>query len=463
MTISDVLGALRKYMWSCFAIVTVAALAAIALTMVTKPVYSATAKAFVSAQGQSSNADLLQGSSFTQQRVKSYAALVTSRIVLKPVADEAQFPGGYQALAENVSASVPLNTVTINISVTSLVAADAAKLANATAESFANAVQEMETTGEQAQSPVRVTVFQPAVEPTSPVSPKLLVNLAAGLALGLLLAVGYALLRNLFDTGIATSDDVTGVTSHSILGEIRHNDGFSESRLPVHTNPSSSVSEEFRQLRTNMMFIDSAHNTRVHIITSAVQGEGKTTISTNLALAYAHAGKKVCLVDGDLRRPNVANTLGIEGSVGLTTVLIGESPVRDVVQRWANTSLWVLPSGQQPPNPSELLGSKGMEQTIEILLEKFDVVIVDAPPLVPVTDAAILASQFKNVSVVVGCGKATKPQLQQALAKLDAVDVEPGGLIVNRVPSKHKNKYGYYDEYKQDVDLKAAEAQAVKS
>lgn len=454
MTVGDILQAVRKSLALVIVIVLACVTAAIAAFYLTTPKYSSTAQVFVSTQGQSSTSELLQGSSFAQARVKSYAVLVPSPIVLQPVIDELGLNVTPEELKESVSAASPLNTVLINITTTSTNPGMAQKISDEAARQFVDVVADLEKSGTSNTSPVRVTITQPAQLPEKPDSPKLLINLAAGLLLGAITAIGVALARAMLDTVVRRTEDAKQITDSPIIGEVRADDTFTTGKPPVHEDPTSVISEEFRQIRTNMMFVASASETSVQMFTSAIQGEGKTTIVCNLALAYAQNGQRVCIVDADLRRPNVANYLGLEGSVGLTTALIGEASLRDMVQRWGTTNVWVLPSGQVPPNPSELLGSAAFEETIAILGEKFDVVIIDAPPLVPVADASILASIVKDVVLVAGCTKVHKHQLHQAIDKLKSVDNKPQGIIINRAPRKHRSrygKYGYYEEYKQET------------
>ena len=181
------------------------------------------------------------------------------------------------------------------------------------------------------------------------------------------------------------------------------------------------------------------------VVTSSLPGEGKSTTTINLAIALADAGSRVALVDADLRRPSVSKYLGIEGKVGLTTVLIGRATLDDVVQPWGNGKLHVLPSGQIPPNPSELLGSKAMAQVLTQLAAKYDVVLIDTPPLLPVTDAAILARLTSGALVVVSADKLHRNQLRESLGSLETVGARILGIVLNRVARKPSDAYTYYD------------------
>ncbi len=179
------------------------------------------------------------------------------------------------------------------------------------------------------------------------------------------------------------------------------------------------------------------------VITSALPSEGKSTSTINLAIALADAGKRVALIDADLRKPKVAEYLGIEGGAGLTDVLIGRTRVGDVMLPWGGRSLYVLPAGKIPPNPSELLGSNQMRTLLEALERDFDVVLCDAPPLLPVTDAAILAKATSGAIVVVSAGRTNRRELSGAVDALQAVDAKVAGLVLTMVPTRGPDAYSY--------------------
>ena len=178
-------------------------------------------------------------------------------------------------------------------------------------------------------------------------------------------------------------------------------------------------------------------------MTSSIESEGKSTTGANLAIALADAGSRVLFVDADLRRPKVADYMGLEGAVGLTDVLIGRAEIDDVIQPWGAAELFVLPAGPVPPNPSELLGSTRMSQLISDLNDRFDVVIFDSPPLLPVTDAAILAKNVGGAIVVVAAGRAHKHQLKGALTALQNVGAPVSGLVLTMIPTKGPDARGY--------------------
>jgi capsular exopolysaccharide synthesis family protein len=182
------------------------------------------------------------------------------------------------------------------------------------------------------------------------------------------------------------------------------------------------------------------------VVTSALAGEGKTSTSINLAIALAQAGKRVILVDGDLRRPKVAELLSLERGVGLTTVLVGKASLSDSIQRHAASGADVLASGPLPPNPAEILQSQVTWELLERLRDVYDTVIVDAPPLLPVADAALMAADVDGALLVVQHGKTTQEQLSHAVTRLDQVGAKLFGNVVNMSPRRKRSSgysYGY--------------------
>jgi len=442
--ISDYIRLLRKRWPVVLIVVVLCQVVAAAGTYLSTPVYTATAQVFVSTQANGSATELLQGSSFTQQRVRSYSNLVSTPAVLDPVVEDLALDQSARELAEQVTASVPPETVLIDISITDEDPAQAAAIANAVAASFATTVAELEAPAEGAASPVKISTVEEAVTPAAPSSPNVPRNLALALVLGLVGGFGLALLQHTLDTRVRGEADVAQVTSASVLGGIAFDPEARARPLIVQASPHSSRAESFRQLRTNLQFVEAANEIRSYVVTSSVPNEGKSTTAANLAIALADAGTKVCLIEGDLRRPKVAEYMGLDNSVGLTTVLIGQAEISDVLQPWGAGNLDVLPSGQVPPNPSELLGSKGMREVLNKLETHYDVVLIDAPPLLPVTDGAILSKLVGGAVLVVGSNRIDRSELARAVGTLESVGANLLGVVMNMLPTKGPDSYGYY-------------------
>jgi succinoglycan biosynthesis transport protein ExoP len=283
-----------------------------------------------------------------------------------------------------------------------------------------------------------------SIVPTTPISPTPTRNLALGVVLGLLLGLGLALLRDLLDTTITGEKDCAEVTDATVIGGIGFDPAAPRHPLIVQADPHSPRAEAFRTLRTNLKFVDAANHPASIVFTSSVPGEGKTTTTANLAITMAASGARVCLVDGDLRRARLLEYMGMDGSLGLTNVLIGQAEFDDVLQQFADTSVYVIGAGSVPPNPSELLGSKAMIETLRELESRFDIVIIDSPPLLAVTDAAVLSSIAGGTVVVVGAGMVDRDHLAKSLQALEAVQVRVLGLVLNRMPTKGGDGYSYY-------------------
>ena len=440
MELQDYLLVVRKRWRVILLVVVICVGLAGALTLAQTKMYESRTQFFVATTGADDNSGLLQGSTFTQQRVKSYAQLLSTPRILAPVAAKVGLTGD---ISGKVTATSPPDTVMIEVAVSDSSPQRAQDLATAIAQEFPTAVAELETRPGDTVSPVKITVVQPPTTPISPVSPKPVRNLALGLVLGLLLGLGAALVRETLDQSVKTPDDVKAVTEVPLLGAIMFDPDAAQRPLIVEVDPRSGRAEAFRSLRTNLQFVDAAHHPRTLVITSSLSGEGKSTMAANLALTMAQGGSQVCLVEADLRRPKVLDYLGLEGAVGLTDALIGRAEIADVVQRYGDTNLWVLGAGQIPPNPSELLGSATMRSTLEHLASRFDYVIIDSPPTLPVTDAVVLSSLVDGVIVVVGSGLVQRDQLGHTLESLESVAGRVLGLVLNRVP-RHRTGYGTY-------------------
>ncbi len=261
--------------------------------------------------------------------------------------------------------------------------------------------------------------------------------------LGLLVGVGLAVLRDLLDTSVSGADDVAEVTGAPILGNI-NNDGSAVKKVPsVALTEATPWAEAFRVLRTNMQYVDVDHDHRVFVVSSSLPGEGKSTTAVNLAITLAMAGEPVCIVECDLRRPTMAGRLELDDAVGTTSVLIGKVQLEDALQRYGDTELYALTCGPRPPNPSELLQSNQMEVLIKELRDRFAVVILDAPPLLPVTDAALLAARADGMLAIVRHGKTTRDQLRHALERVESVGARCVGVVINMVPIKKGGRDGY--------------------
>ncbi|MBD7917217.1 polysaccharide biosynthesis tyrosine autokinase [Cellulomonas sp. Sa3CUA2] len=450
--------ALLRRSWPAIVVVAVlGGLGGLGVSALTTPTYAASAQIYVSVATGDSTSDLLQGSSFTRQQVVSYANLVDSPLVLRPVIDDLALDTRVDTLGESIVAESPLNSSLINITVRNESPAIAAAIANAVASEFSTVVSELDRPEGSESSSVKMTTVREAVSPESPATPRTKINAALGVILGAALVVVIGVLRQVLNTRVRNESDIAKVTDIAVVGAIPLDEDAVKRPLILQADPRSPRSEAFRRLRTNVQFLGAGGGPALFAVTSSVPGEGKTSTIVNLGIALADAGQRVMLIDCDLRRPAVARYLGIEGSVGLTTVLIGQATAREVVQPWGNGRLDVLPSGEIPPNPSELLGSPRMQALLRELSSAYDVVLLDTPPLLPVTDAAILSRLVGGVLMVARAGRVHRNELQQALTSLAAVDASVRGVVLNGQSIKDSGAYVYYGYRASDsVPIRAA-------
>lgn len=412
------------------------------LTLTSTPQYMSSARLFVSTSS-TDDAQALQGGQFSLQRVKSYAELLSGTEIARRVVDKLDLDESPGALAGQVTATSSSDTVILTVGVTDASPKRAAMLTNAVSEEFISYVAELETPPGKDSATIKATVVDPASESSTPISPNVKQNLALGLILGALIGVGIAVLRDSFDSSVKSAGQLAKLVDAPVLATISFDASAVDTPLVTSLDTYAPRAEAFRVLRTNLQFIDPDVERKVFVVTSSLPGEGKTTTAVNLALALAEGGEKVVLVEGDLRRPKVSEYLRLESAVGLTTVLIGKLSLEDATQSTASEGLAVLTSGSTPPNPAELLKSSAMAHLIASLRDTYDIVLIDAPPLLPVTDGALLAAQADGALLVVRHGKTTADQVTLAVERLEAVGATPVGVIFNMTPAKGGDGYGY--------------------
>jgi capsular exopolysaccharide synthesis family protein len=462
----DYLATLRKR-WTLVALCVLMSLgAAAAATILAHQVYTSEAQIFVSARDSGDNpSTAYQGGLLAQQQVKTYSRVAVSPTVTDKVAERLSLDPS--VVASSVTADAPLDTVLINVTATAASPAVAQRIAQAVADETSVLVPRLETTEGRA-APVKLTVTTNANLPTAPSSPRPKINLALGLLVGIAIGVAAAVLRETMDTTVKNKSDLQEITGAAPLGVIAEDPGVTRRPLVVQIDSQSPRAEAFRQLRTNLQFVDVDRATRAVVLTSALAEEGKTTTSCNLAITLAQAGVRTVLVEADLRRPRLSEYLGIERAVGLTTVLTGVASLDDALQPWGRTgAMWVLPSGSLPPNPSEILGSHQMQELLKALDERADVVILDAPPLLPVTDAAVLARVADGAVLVVRVGKTKREQVTRAIEALTSVDARLLGTVINRAPVRGPDAgaygYGYGYESTRDKSPQIGDGERTKN
>lgn len=443
MDLRDYVRVLRRHWILVVSLSMIGLLAGGIISMSTRPTYTAGTQLFVAIQSSGSVQELQQGNIFSQARVQSYVKTVASPVVLQPVIDSLGLDTSADELSQRVQATTDLNTVLIGITVTDRSPVQAAAIAQAVANSLVKAVDTLEKPKNGGTSPVSLSIIKPAVAPSTPAAPNTKLNLLIGFIAGLTFGVTIAVMRQMLDSRIRGEEDLRRVTDAPLLGGISFDQDAVRNPLLTQAVHQSSRAESFRRLRTNLQFANVSSRANSILITSSLPGEGKSTTAANLAIAIAQAGQSVCLVDADLRRPILNEYLGLERNAGLTTALVGAADVNDLLQQWGEDDLFVLTSGQIPPNPSELLGSQEMKSLLQRLEAAFDAVIIDAPPILPVTDAAVLSQHVGGVVMVVGCQKIRSQDLEKSLGALELVDSSLLGVVLNRLPARGPDAYAY--------------------
>lgn len=442
MGLRDYVAVLRKR-WLSIAVITVIVTAFAAVISYTTPkVYSATAQNFVALTGDSNDSSVLTGAQFAAQRVKSYTEIVSSPDVLQPVITELALPYSAGSLASRVTVTNPPGTVLLMVTAVDGSPEAAATIANAVSIQLGRVIEKLETPTTQSVAPVKVTLTEPAVPPNVPSSPKIRSNVLLGFLIGLGLGVAWAFVRNTLDNTVKSPRELDDLARAPSLGAVLF-DANAKHQVLSALDSKAIQSEGYRTIRTNLQFVNVDSPVSAFVVTSAAPGDGKTTIACNLAIALAQTGKKVCLVESDLRRPRVMEYLELPAGPGLTEVLAGQLKLEDALRPWGGGMLSVLPPGALPPNPSEILGSHQMEQVISNLRASFDMVILDTPPLLAVSDAAVLSAQTDGAVVVVRYGKSTRDSVRNAVGALEQINADVLGSVLNAVPTKRGNGYGY--------------------
>jgi capsular exopolysaccharide synthesis family protein len=308
-------------------------------------------------------------------------------------------------------------------------------------------MQEIELSESRAAEGLRL--IEPAVEPIKPSKPNVPLNTGAGLLVGLVVSIGLAALLQYLDDTVKGNEDTSRVLGAPVLGvvsQFKSTDDRGKDLVTVEA-PRSAASESYRTVRTNVQFSSLDVPVGSIVVTSAQSREGKSTVAANLAVTMAQAGKRVLLVDADLRRPALHRLFGLSNRHGLTDLLLNERrAVEDLALDTHVPGLQVLPSGPQPPNPSEALGSRRMRQVLEEMRQIADMVILDSPPLLAVADGLVLGATVDAAILVVRSGGTRRTLAQRAKDQLDRVEARLLGIVVNAAP-RHAQEEGFYAPY----------------
>jgi capsular exopolysaccharide synthesis family protein len=443
LTVQDFLRLLRSQWLIIVATTAVAIAGAATLTFLTTPLYEASTRLFVSTTSGGSVDAIYQGNRFAQERVGSYTELLMGKTLAQRTITKLGLNINPKELQQKVKASSKVDTVLIDVSVRDPSPVRARDIADALSDEFVVMVRELETPQDGTTPDARVVVEQRASIPEEPVYPRPILNVAIGLAVGGLLGIGVAFLRQRLDNTVKDRKTIEDATGVGLVGSIPLDKERRKEPAISFDTDSSQIAEAFRKLRTNLQFLAVDNPPRVIVVTSSVPNEGKSTVAINIALALAEGEHKVVLVDGDLRRPKLDKYLGLIGKVGFSTVLANRAQLHDVLQKTRFPNLEVLTSGAIPPNPSELLGSMAAQKVFTELRSGFDYVIVDSCPLLAVTDAAILSADADGVLLMTRFGQTKREQLAHAVRHLKDVGAPLLGAIFTMTPVRGEESYSY--------------------
>lgn len=430
MTLREYVASLRKNWIVIVALALLGALAGYAYGQTQPDLYRSQSSVMVIPARGDNTSELVQGSNYVQNLVQTYAVVATSPTVLTPVIRSLGLDTTPQALAGTISVESPLNTVVLNISVVARDPRSAQQIADAVATELAAEVQDLSPQNADNKPAVRVQTIAPAKTPTAPFAPNVRLFVVVGLAAGFVLGIVYALLRRLLATRLVTRADIAAQTETPLLGELYQAGAGASLAAVVRTTPRGSVTESVRNIVANLRFANVDDVAKVILVTSATSGEGKSSVSVAVSEIMAEQGARVLLIDADLRRASIAGLTGLEGAVGLTTVLLRDIAIADAVQEW-QPHLDVLTSGVLPPNPVQLLTSEHLRSVVEWARTEYDYVVIDSAPVLAVSDPLWLAPATDGIVVVTRARMTKRDDLARTLTTLEATRERIIGIVLN--------------------------------
>jgi succinoglycan biosynthesis transport protein ExoP len=424
---------------------------------VTTPQYRAYADLFISTPVSAVDIGLLAtGSTFSQERVKSYTQIISAPSTLQPVIDRLELNTTPQALAMRLSASAPSETVVIRLTVVDENPQRAAAIANEVGEQFALTAESLELPLMDLTSPVKVTVVRPAVPEYSPISPKKNTNRLLGATSFLFLAFLFFLIKYSLDLTVKNVTDLRGL---KLLAAIGFDPNADRQPLINEIGSYEARNEAFRGFRTNFASVTGEKYPVAVAVLSGVAEEGKTSTSINMAISFANQGVKTLIIEGDLRRPRFKQYLNLQNSpsktntYGLTHLL--QSDTYPQLKRNLAKSIYpvfefvdVVFAGEVAANPTELLASPRLNELIKEVKSRYQIIIIDCPPVLPIADAAVVCKVVDGCVLIVHGGKT---RIKAFVATIDAIKgVVPQiyGVIINKIPNNRESEdYGYLSGY----------------
>lgn len=453
MELTRYLGVARRWWWLLVLTAALGGATAYLASSLVTPTYSATTTLLVVQQQEAGTVGLadLQAS---ERLANTFTELVTVRPVLESAIARAGLSMTPEELEARLSVTSPPTTQLLEIAAEASAPELARDLANIVAETFIDSNQSA-----LANRPGIVTIVERAEAPLAPSAPNVALNAIVGAFLAFVSAGAIVTARDYLDDTVKDDASVADLTGLPVVGYVPQftRPSKASDALKAGVAPQSREAEAYRSIRTNITFsLGSESGVRRLLVTSPGPGEGKSTTAANLAVVFGLAGARVALIDADLRRPTQHRQFGVPNTSGLTNLLAsGGASTEDAVHRTAYHQVWLVPSGPIPGNPSELLGSGRMSQLLVQLEQNFDIVILDAPPVLAVTDPAVLSRLVSASVVVVQQGKTRSSELKTSVQRL-AVSGRPiAGVVINRV-SHAEHRY-YYPDYETAQTTRARE------
>lgn len=438
----------RLNWWVVVATALLGGVLGLVFSLMETPVFQSSSTLYVTSGSDDNASSAYQGSLASQQRVASYSKLVHSDAIAGGAAKASGLDLSVPQARDALSASSQPNTVLLTVSARLENASDSIALSNAAASTLSSFVADLEKPSSGGVPLARLTIVTPATT-AQVVSPATHRNIAVGAFVGLLLGVLFVLVRLRLDSRFMSGEDVATAIAYPLLGSVPESDSLVALDSTGFSAGGDSAAESIRKLRANLGFVSVDGDEKCVVVTSALSGEGKSTIAMNLARAFAELGEgRVVLVDSDLRRPSLPALVGCSGAIGVTDYLRGDVGISDIVQTSSVTGLDFVASGSVPPNPAELLGSEKLGSLLEELGGMYDRVIIDSAPVLPVADTAELARSAGSVLLVVRLGRTKRGELARSVDTLSIAGAKIIGVVVNGIDHSDESYigYGYYSE-----------------
>lgn len=385
-------------------------------------------------------AERIVGTTYTVQRMPMYLLLADSPETLQSVIDELNLQSGVDELASRVSFAPSNGNLVIDVSVRDQDPELAAVLADAIALQLARSIENEERASALDSDNIEVLQIESASVPTNPIIPRTGTNVLLAFFFGIILSIVFWAFRDRFDSKIRSVEALQAVSGVNNLGQFTFNPA-AEAESPITLKLDSESAEAFRSIRTNLKFIDPGNSTELITVTSPTYGVGKESAALNIAVAFAQVGNRVALVEADMRRPWMQSKLHLGVEVGLSDVLNRRVPLETALVPWYDGKVTILPAGQRPNNPSELLLSSDFAELIVSLKREFSIIILDATPMDSFTDGVIASALADKVVLVVGLDVSRQKEVAETMSALNQVRAGVLGTILSLSKKVRRNPH----------------------